>query len=71
MEAVCMPRFMFNETINMSARYGYHVLNVTTCDSSGHFDHWGNLSEKGKHVYWSEIDEVLENLTENKSNCCQ
>ena len=54
-------RAKFNDALNDAAsRYDNRILTVNSCNSAGHFDNLGNLSEKGRKAYWQEVDDLLE-----------
>ena len=51
----------FNDALNsMVARANQHILTVNSCHTGSHFTHLGELSERGKQDFWSEIDHLLE-----------
>ena len=52
MAKVCTLRSKFNELINeVAARTNSYVLSVRNCNKPKHFDHFGNLSSKGKRTF--------------------
>ena len=53
MEAVASLRPKFNEIFNdVVARQNCHILSVRSCNHLDQYDHWGNLSHKGKLAYF-------------------
>ena len=53
-------RAKFNDALNdAAARKEHNILTVNTCNIASHFDHLGNLSDKGKTDFWLEIDEQI------------
>ena len=55
-----------NEALNDAvARYDHRILTINSCNSSSHFDLWGNLSNKGYRSLWYEIDDLLERYDKN------
>ena len=59
-------RGKMNEALNDAvARYDHRILTINSCNSSSHFDLWGNLSHKGFRSLWYEIDDLLEHYDKN------
>ena len=51
----------FNESLNNAAAHtDQHILTINACVTSSHFDHFGNLSAKGKRAFWNKMDGLLE-----------
>ena len=44
----------------MAARQKFNVLSIKSCTSIEHFDRMGNLSTKGIHNFWKELDDLLD-----------
>ena len=60
-------RSHFNDALNDAvARADQRMLTITSCNTSEHFDQKGNLSIKGRHVFWQEIDDLLERFDKDK-----
>ena len=54
-------RSKFNDHLNdMAAQIEQLMLTINSCNTSGHFDRWGNLSQKGKTDLWYEVDDLIE-----------
>ena len=65
-EKIFSLRSKFNEVLNESAAENDHrILTINTCKTRSHFDHKGNLSEKGKTAFWEEIDDLLYRFDDN------
>ena len=59
-------RRLFNKLLNeAAARQEQHILNVKTCSGFEHFQHNGELSQRGKENMWYEIDD-LDRFDRNK-----
>ena len=60
MQKVCKLRPKFNESLNSAvAKLGQNVMHICSCNSGSHFDHHGNLTLKGKHSFWREVDDLI------------
>ena len=56
----------FNDALNNAvARADQRIMTINSCNSTAHFTHLGELSDKGKEVLWSEIDHLLEKFDRN------
>ena len=67
MEAVCGLRTKFNNIlIDAAARQNNHILSIRTCIHLDHFDHWGNLSHKGKITFWQELDNLVDRFKNDR-----
>ena len=60
-------RAKFNDSLNNAvAKINQHMLTITSCNTSSHFDQWDKLSQKGKIALWYELDELLEKFDEGQ-----
>ena len=60
-------RVKLNDCLNdETAKVEQKILTINSCNSYDHFDRHGNLSSKGKHYFWMELDDLLERLDKNK-----
>ena len=63
MYALCAK---FNDALNNAAvRSDQHILTVNACATSAHFDHFGNLSPKGKRAFWNDCNVWLNFLDDS------
>ena len=54
-------RAKFNDALNqVVARANQRIMMINSCNSSSHFTHLGELSDKGKQDLWLELDYLLE-----------
>ena len=57
----------FNDQLNEAVgRIDQRMLTINSCNTSDHFDRWGNLSQRGKMALWYEVDDLLERFDEGK-----
>ena len=57
----------FNDALNDAvAGTKQQMMTIMSCNMLTHFDRWGKLSEKGKHAYLREMDELIERFDLNK-----
>ena len=59
-------RAKVNDALNdAAARINQHILTINSCNTSSHYDLWGNLSNKGYRVLWYKIGDLLERFDQN------
>ena len=76
---VFVMRARFNDALNQAvARDNQTIMTINSCNTSSHFSHLGDLSDKGKEDLWLEIDYLLEKydrkeikLLPNPGNRCR
>ena len=57
----------FNDALNdATVRANQRILTINSCNTGSHFDHKGNLSDKGKDAFWMEIDDLLHRFDGNQ-----
>ena len=67
MSKLCSLRNKFNDILNEEAnRHDSKVMFIKSCDKPEHFDHYGNLTGKGKITFWFELDDLLNRFNANK-----
>ena len=66
-QKVYFLRAKFSDALNDAvARIDQHILTINSCNSTEHFDQWGNLTIKGKKAIWYEINDLLERFDKNE-----
>ena len=65
-EALFALRAKFNDVLNeAAAQIDQRILTINSCNTRSHFDHRGNLSDKGKSSLWTEIDDLMYRFDKN------
>ena len=60
-------RSKFNEALNdAAAQEDQRILMINSCNGTEFFDQKGNLSTKGKHAVWAELNDLLERYDNNQ-----
>lgn len=60
MEAICSLRPKFNELLSeIVTKSGHKLLTIKGCNTSDHFNRWGDLSPLSKETFWLEIDDLI------------
>ena len=60
-------RAKFNDALNDAvAKIDQRIMTINSCFTEEHFDHWGNLSLRGKRAMWLEIDDLLERFNRDE-----
>ena len=67
MANICSLRNKFNDLLNETASHTEgKILFIKTCDNPDCFDHFGNLSSKGKRAFRIEVDDLIKKFDTNK-----
>ena len=57
----------FNDALNDAvAKVDQYILTINSCSQYKHFDKKGNLSLKGKHDFWWELDDLIDRFEANR-----
>ena len=60
-------RSKFNDSLNDAARkIEQKMLTINSCNTSAHYDRWGQLTIRGETDYWKELDELVEKFDLDK-----
>ena len=66
MDKICGFRAKFNVALNEhAANIDQRMLTINSCRSIDQFDKWGNISERGAHAIWDELDSLIERFLKN------
>ena len=66
MDKICGFRAKFNDALNEhAANIDQRMLTINSCRSIDHFDKWGNISARGAHAIWDELDSLIERFLKN------
>ena len=75
LHAALKLRNKFNDALNDAvAKIDHYLLTVNSYNANEDYTHKGELSDKGKTVYWLEINGLMISyiaLTQRRSSCCQ
>ena len=64
---ICAMRAKFNEAMNdVTAQYGFNIMNIMGCNNEHDFDMFGKLSESGKRAFWTQVDQLVEQFDVKK-----
>ena len=67
LEKIVSMRAKFNDALNeMACTMNLRILTINSCNTSDHYDRRGNLSVKGMHSFWYEMDDLLERFNQDK-----
>ena len=67
LDYIFSTRSKFNDTLNDAAlKIDQRMMTINLCNTSGHFDRWGNLSQCEKTDLWYEIDDLVEHFDEGR-----
>ena len=67
LEKIISLRAKFNDALNeMACNMNLRIMTMNSCNTSNHYDQWGNLSVKGMYSFWYEMDDLLERFNRGK-----